>query len=456
MLFPPSQLKNNCPFQAKIQSVDLLSSTSNCINSFSIDFPKTGNIINDNAVTIAGWVLPKTGTSLLSIEIQNKGAVLKRAKINIPRPDVAAAFNLSKETENTCGFHCEIGLLGLSHQFELDILVKYRNNQSSEPQQKKICRISAEKTTSFDIASKYQPIQVTAIGRSGTTLLMQILNQHKQILTTNFYPFEVKQAAYWLHFLQVSTAPADFENSSHPDKFEGIRYSIGHNPYNHPEYTNQYKLVRDVKKFYNSSTVNSIAQLCIERINEYYDIIANEENKPNAKYFAEKSLPNHLNAICTDLFPAPKEIILTRDFRDILCSARAFNTKRNNQAFGRDKVNDDFEWVDRISKMGARRLREAWQERKNQSLHVKYEDLILNTNSEIKRILDYLEIESTTSVISAIIKSVFSIDSSISIHQTTKDPKTSVGRWKTDMNEELKAHCRIKLGSTLESFGYDV
>ncbi|MET1081389.1 MAG: sulfotransferase [Pseudomonas sp.] len=442
------------PFHVRVSAVELQPRRPGLIQSLFLEAPRVKDWVNGSVLTIVGWFIPGDGILLARALIVHQGKVLKRTLINIPRPDVLGAIPAAA---GTCvGFHCELSLLGLSKYTELEIIVSYDDKQFSERQRLLLYKLVVEKKSKLMVESKYQPVQVTAIGRSGTTLLMQVLNQHPQVLTTNFYPYEVKLATYWLQLLKVVAAPADLECSSHPDQFEGTQESIGHNPYSHPEYIGQYKLTSAIRNYYDVSVVRSIAQLVVGKINEYYEIVAEEEGKLQAKYFAEKSLPNHINALCADVFDHPKEIILTRDFRDIICSARAFNEKRKTKAFGRDTVADDFEWVDVLANSGARRMQQAWLERKGHSLHVKYEDLILDPEHEISRILNYLDVENGPSTVAGIRQAVFSDVASVSKHKTTENPSLSIGRWRTDMDDNLKAHCKLRLGEVLDTFGYEV
>lgn len=442
------------PLEVTIHSVEIAPEGGPVVERFHLDAPQATHESQDHCITIAGWVIAQEGKVPLNIEVWEKGKLLKRARINVPRPDILPADSASSHQSNDIGFHFELGTFGLGDTFELELHVTLKAESSDSALKSRLCTIKASKHSNLKLTPQFQPVQVTAIGRSGTTLLMQVLSLHPEILTTNFYPYELRQAAYWIHFLKTAAAPADFEASAHPDKFETNPYFIGHNPYSHPEYINQYKNPQEAKDFYSIDTFNALAKFCTERIDAYYRVVAGQEDKPSAKYFAEKLVPGPVQNICRDLYSAPKEIILTRDFRDILCSAKSFNSKRNNQGFGQDKVNNDFEWVDRISRLGARRLTEAWNERSGAALHVRYEDLILAPEEQICRIFSYLEVDSCSQVIEPVAKKVFSTQSDLAAHSTTTDPKASVGRWRYDMSEDLQEHCASKLGFALRTFGY--
>lgn len=448
-------LVNKLPLEVKITSVDILEKVDSVVENYSIDSPKVASNSQDQNILVAGWLLLKEGEVVRSIAISGEGELLKRAQVNVPRPDVYEALEVSDRKSDQIGFHFEVGTFGLKSDFALDVQANISDGTDSGQRVIDLCRIKGRKVSRLGCVTKYQPVQVTAIGRSGTTLLMQILTQHPEIITTSFYPYEVRVAVYWLKFLKNMVAPADFEYSAHPDKFEAERFKVGANPYSHPEYVNQYKNPTNIKQYHSAGTYSELARLSLERIDSYYSMIADQENKPRAKFFAEKFVPGPLQNICLDLYDNSKEIILTRDFRDMLCSAKSFNSKRGNQSFGRDKVENDLEWVDRLSKLGARRLCDSLDQRGDRSLHVRYEDLIVRPEVEIKRIFEYLEIDASSDSVESIVSRIFSKESNMAVHSTSSSPKTSVGRWKTDMPKELRDHCKAKLGYALEAFGYE-
>lgn len=443
------------PLEVFIESVDCAAADPSLIARFGMDSPRQGPYAQDQYIVVAGWVLAREGVSVRCIEVRQGGQLVKRARVNVPRPDVLATHGQSSAAAtDRIGFHFEVGAVGLAASADLEIqAICYRAAVRDEVSVR-LCMVTVAKASNLDLRPIFQPIQVTAIGRSGTTLLMQMLGQHPEILVTNFYPYELRQAAYWMHFLKVASAPADFESSAHPDEFESDRCHVGHNPYSHPEYINQYKDPQAARSYYTAATFSALAAMCVGRIDDYYRFVAQQEKKPAAHLFAEKFVPGTLQNVCKDLYMDPKEIILTRDFRDMLCSAKSFNLKRNNLSFGRDKVNDDFEWVDRISRLGARRMYEAWRERGDAALLVRYEDLVTRPAEEVRRICEYLGVAFGKELVDAVVTALFSPDVNRSQHRTTSSAQASVGRWRTDMPRKLQEHCNQQLGYALAAFGY--
>jgi hypothetical protein len=437
-----------------IEAIELSPNGETGLASFVLDSPRTDPAPQDQTITIAGWVLSMEDETPLHIETWAKSRLLKRARINVPRPDVLVPHSATS-IGRPIGFHYEIGTLGLGNSIELDTRIVFASAPGGDTRSVDLFRLRARKQSNLQLSPKYNPVQITASGRSGTTLLMQAISLHPEILTTNFYPYEVRQAGYWLHLLQASALPADFEEASHPDRFHQDRQRSGANPYSHPEYLNQYRNPQAFRNYYSSASFNALTRLCIDRIDDYYGLIASEERKPAARLFAEKCLPDHTQNICWDLYPHAREIILTRDFRDLLCSARAFNAKWQKQDFDQNKAGDDFEWVSYMARTRVRHLHEAWQERSSRALHVRYEDLISSPAQEIRRILRYLGVDSSPAISAEIADKAFARHANTAAHSTTANPAASIGRWKTDMSHDLQEHCRAEFGQALKVFGYE-
>jgi hypothetical protein len=80
-------------------------------------------------------------------------------------------------------------------------------------------------------------------------------------------------------------------------------------------------------------------------------------------------------------------VILVRDWRDVICSVFAFNSKRNTIGFGRDRFTSDEEYVFYVGKR-TEQLLEDWTTRSAISHLVRYEDLVRRPTEIVDGILE--------------------------------------------------------------------
>ena len=199
------------------------------LKAFGIDAPLVG-ACHDAALPIGGWIVPEPPFVVSSVEITSGELLLKRIPLDIARPDVARHLDIPEPSENKFGFYARLGSLGLPRAARLKLVAELYNPADQSRRRVEFSTLHGHRKNRISVSTKYQPVMLTALGRSGTTLLMQLLSEHRGILTSNFYPYEVKQASYWMHLLKVMSDPADFSNSSHPDRFGDDFGYIGHNP----------------------------------------------------------------------------------------------------------------------------------------------------------------------------------------------------------------------------------
>ena len=170
-------------------------------------------------------------------------------------------------------------------------------------------------------------------------------------------------------------------------------------------------------------------------------------------YFAEKHLADEIPGILWEIYSNPKEIFLVRDFRDMLCSIRAFNARRGTAGFGRNTAASEEEYIVNLGRE-AERLMKSWQSRGSRSCLVRYEDLMLEPVKQLFRILKYLGLESSDATIQKMIRQA-SVDSpELEQHRTSSEPGKSVGRWLTDLDSSSLQVCEQVFGGMLREFGY--
>jgi hypothetical protein len=183
--------------------------------------------------------------------------------------------------------------------------------------------------------------------------------------------------------------------------------------------------------------------------------LAFAEGKIGVRYAAEKCGPSYVPRLISELAVEAKEIFLVRDFRDVLASILAFNAKRGYPAFGRESVTSDLAFIDKFA-TDVRMLATAWSERADAGLLVKYEDLVTDQHAAMACVLDYLELETASGEVQAIVdRAEGLLDAGRSGHRTTDSVAESTGRWERDLPLELRAACAEALAGPLREFGYE-
>ena len=390
---------------------------------------------------------------MLSVEVTHNEFVLCRIPVTLQRADVAR-HHAGIDWAATSGFRGQINTLGLPPNFTLTLQAVLRGAGETDRVRTPIASVSG---THSGLAPGYtprrQPLMITALGRSGTTWLMRLLSGDEEIAAATAYPYEVRVGVYWMQMLQVLSSPGNHAQSTKPDGFETNLFSIGSCPYFHPAYLDGLAQRDALNHWFSQDYVQGLARFCQQSIDQYYDVLAQSGADDRTRFFMEKNLGGHIPWVYSNTYEAPKEIVLIRDFRDMFCSSRAFNQKRGYAAFGKQLANDDEEWI-RNRYRGIRKLVDSWKERKDRAFLLRYEDLILQPEQSLACVLDYLGLGGSGERARQLLKKARKDTPQLKAHRTTRDPASSVGRWKQDMDPETKELFHSVFGDVLTEFGY--
>jgi hypothetical protein len=136
----------------------------------------------------------------------------------------------------------------------------------------------------------------------------------------------------------------------------------------------------------------------------------------------------------------------------MICSMLAFDWKRQTRDFQRD----DFEveaFIVRIVEE-FRQLVTTWVERRDSALLLRYEDLITDPHGSLRRVAEYAGIDASAPVIERMVEIGRLDDDMARAHRTTDNGQRSVGRYRYDMNEDLRGLCLEIGGDLLSRLGY--
>jgi hypothetical protein len=199
--------------------------------------------------------------------------------------------------------------------------------------------------------------------------------------------------------------------------------------------------------------IEQLALVCQERIDAVYRKIAQRCDAEDAVFFAEKFTASTAPSLMWELYPHAREVILVRDFRDMIASVIAFNEKKGGQMFGRTRVRSNEDFVRRMGGYG-RTLVGEWHRRSDRAHLVRYEDMIQKPLETVRSLVDYLEVDASEDNLRAMAETVGYTPPDMAEHGTSAGIEASIGRWREDLSDELKRVCEDAFAVPLETFGY--
>lgn len=412
-----------------------------------LDRPHEGDGWEGHTLTLAGWALG-SDVPAVAIDILHEGRVLRKVPLAMRRDDVMQRHRERAGGRDRCGFRTGLTTIGLPETFELLVRIVF-DDGGLHP----LALIRGRhRGLATGYAPALTPIGVTTLGRTGSTWLMKLLGAHPQVAVHGGYPFETRSAAYWLHMVRVLAEPANAYQSSHPDAFPDDLWSIGH----HPFYRESLMDEPALWDWFAETYPERVAALALRSIDDFYARVASAAGRPDATRFAEKLVPGHVPWLMWELYPRAGEILLVRDFRDMACSILAFNAKRGFVAFGRESVGSDAEFIERNLRAGAHGLLRSWRQRGDRLRLLRYEDLVLEPVATLGALFDGLGLDAEPGTVAGVLERATSDDRALAGHRTARDPRASIGRWRSEMGDDLVEACRSAFAEPLEAFGYEL
>ena len=407
-----------------------------------IDRPAVGADGHATTFRIAGWVLGARSRAR-EIQVMEDGLAARTIPVSVARPDVVAVHRGAPEVS---GFESTVSTLGLESEFTLRLDAVLEDGTRVDAGS-----IHGRRQA---LAPSYEPrfraLLVTSLGRTGTTLLMNALSAHPAVVAYPIHPYEIFPARYWLHLLRVLAEPADHANSSHPSHFAQDLQRIGHHPFNQSPITDHPEL----GELFGRSYVERLAGFSLESIDGFYEALSRVEGKPEAQFYAEKFQPDHLPRIARELDPRTKELILVRDFRDLICSVFAFNEKRGTVDFGREQFSRDEDYVRYIG-LHARRLVGAWRSRRETARLVRYEELATRPQETLAQLFAYIGVDGGPETVQALVRAAFD-NPHFDGHRTSGTVEESIGRWRRELPRRLRRVVEEELNPALAELGYEL
>lgn len=291
-------------------------------------------------------------------------------------------------------------------------------------------------TQDKDILNSKKQFFIGGTGRSGTSILMKILNGHHELASFG----EVKVLMHGMSDLQqiIKQAPENRENIVEAfkhkwsnDYFEFIM------PFKHDnkddsrrglfqwfdkvDILNCLPILDDLNQSLNIQSAFYVFGVFVQNLFDRYAI------KNNKHYWVEKTTANAVYAPALSLcFPNFKIVNMIRDGRDVACSAQ-------NMTWG---IEDPYKAID----WWASELKKSLDAQKylppDSFLNVRYEDLVDDPETTLKKVISFFDIEWDKNLLNEPIYS------------------KAIKRYKTEMSEEVQKYALRQYGHLFKQFNY--
>jgi hypothetical protein len=273
-----------------------------------------------------------------------------------------------------------------------------------------------------------QPVFITGVYRSGTTILTGILGTHQELDISH------PSVQYFRYIIKKDISPNQYK-----EIIDAISERINY------RYGIELNIERIKSEIEDEISSEEISHKII------YDCVMRSLYMYSGKRWGEKSLLEWRNIpTFIEMFPGGKVIHIIRDPRDVLASYKNMTYETDDKYLDAifnclDSMHHAMEYLSNLS---------------SESYYlVKFEDLVENRTSEVKKIFNFLEIEFNesdyrdTEIKEGVGKGAVSLTTA-SHSSFPDDLSNSFKRWDTKLTSSELAFTESILHKELENFGY--
>ncbi len=382
---------------------------------------------------VVGWALDEERLeAIVELVVRVNGTPRPVRRTAVPRPELREQFGPQASGDYGFRLTFEPALSGF-HEFDIEVVEGSAGERLENG--RRVLRAPTPR------AAPLRPILVSSTGRSGTTLLMSEFVRHPRIVVANRYSYEIKLLSYYSAAYQVLTAHLDRVNSTNPDTMfdRAGQFRIGHNPFNAPGFHSIVSDAERMARLFDRDIPDGYAALFARFIGDYYEIVRANEGKHEAVHFAEKiDLDDAARFGPRLFFGEVREVVLTRDPRDLLCSAKAFWKLGAKEALA-------------MIRTTVPRLFAVSRSDRDDITTIRYEDLVQHPVEARAQLYKFLGIRDDDDPARGLGDAAL-----YGRHGTTKgaDAAASIGRWRTDLPPEEAEACTRAFPEYMEAFGY--
>jgi Sulfotransferase family len=415
----------------------------------NLESPKPNSASETYALELEGWVVGKSSRAV-AIELVHDETEILTIPLNRPRADVSRRFPSAPGSEQS-GFYLAFNTLRFPAHFTIHLVAVLENGDrgilATLRGSRRLLRPPGR--------PRFAPIALTSLGRSGSSFLSRLLASHPDIVGYRPFEYEPRIATYWTDILIELSSPKSYAEQIDPGgTIESHTWWIGDPADMQRNLSN--RLEPGLGSWLGTTRIDDLAAMCRDRIDDLYERISGLCRKP-ADHFVEKTLPTNSTSLLCEIYCDAREVILVRDFRDMVASALAYSKQLGGRGLGRELAVSEDEYVRGAVRNSVLRLVRALDRRSARSHVVRYEDLVANPEDALRRILADLDVDDSDAALRATFEALErSTPDWAGRHRTSSDAQGSIGRWRRDLSPELQAVCNQKLGFGLVAFGYEL
>ncbi len=434
-------------FQVEVLDVRRVDVTGSEVIDFVVDSPVIGAQSTTHVLHLQGWVLG-VHEGVREIIVHERACDVRRIPVNQERSDVLAAYPEARA--QICGFATHLAFLGADRVITYTLLAGMADGAEIV-----LCHIDVHvgslgaRANAEANPERLQPLMLTTLGRSGSTLVMGILSRHPEIVAYKPFEYEARVGRYWVDVFASLAQPGSYLQSIVPTNSSRPGWWLGHGdvlPGSHlPD--------QEMMTYLETDAIDEWAETCRKRIGSFYEHLGARSAKMSARYFAEKCAPDRSAALMRSLYPARREITLVRDLRDTICSILAINRKRGYSGFGRENVGTDEEYM-KYLRVSAKQLLEVvkGENAKGDTLLLRYEDFMREPENKLREVLQFLHVDQSDNILTEMLMPA--PPEVLAWHRTSADAIASIGRWQTEFTDSMRAAFREHLEDLSLQLGY--
>jgi hypothetical protein len=414
------------------------------VAGFAFDTPQPGAARDSYAFDLRGWAVGARSPAS-EVLLLRDGNLIRRLPVELERPDVAASHPELPGAERS-GFFGTFSALTLEPRFELqlDLLLEDGTRLA-------LAVVRGQRTPLVSpFTPRLQPLVLTTLGRTGSTAVVRMLAAHPGIVAYRPFEHEPRVATYWMEVFGALSDPAGYRRQLSPTGTIDGTWWLG-------DRTPLPRRIHDpvLDPLLESTAIGELAAFAQQRIERLYTEVATAQGRPHASHFVEKYRADIVPELMLELYPGAREVVLVRDFRDMVASMFAYNDKRGRQGFSRDRAASDRDYVVDIVSPSVAAIADAWRRRSGTACLLRYEDLVLRPEDIVPSLLGHLGLDAGPGAVESLVSSFTEHDTGSEGHRTISDPRESIGRWRRDLPDEVAAACAGAFGPALETFGYE-